>query len=233
MSLFLALALFSSATVPPPRMLWTWYSTELKTPVPDGVGVAFVVASLRLEGTRDVVPFLRREPVAIPKGVYRMGVIRIEHSSPAFTPKQQDQAAQMIAEGVGMTRVPAVQIDFDAPKTAWPFYRDLLKDVRRRIGPQVFLSMTALVSWCGVRSWLAGADADEFVAMLFDMGPQRPREGLSREANGLEFPFAGCRKSIGVSINDLMKAPARRIYILPSFNDWTDQNVKRVLRATQ
>lgn len=230
MSLSLALLLLLSAPAPPPRMLWFWYATEMKAALPPGVGIAFVIASLELDHSKDVTPFLRREAAVIPAGTYRMGVIRIEHRQAAFTVKQRSQAAQMISEAVRMTRLSAVQIDFDAPKSAWPFYQALIKDVRRRIGPGVFLSITALASWCVAASWLAGADVDEIVPMLFQMGSASGAIA-DRLRSGEVFPFEGCRHSVGFSLAEpSLKMSARRIYVFPGYQRWSEDAIAQAMK---
>ena len=40
----------------------------------------------------------------------------------------------MIEEAVRIAKAPAIQIDFDAPPSAYAFYRALLEDVRKRVG---------------------------------------------------------------------------------------------------
>lgn len=127
---------------PPSRMLWFWFHTEGAPRDAKIAGVAFHAASLAIKGSADVIHQPRRTPLPLPRGTYRMAVVRIEFRDAAFTSSQAAQAAGAIAGLVRLTRVPAVQIDFDAPKSAWPFYRDLLKRTRTSIAPEIFLSIT-------------------------------------------------------------------------------------------
>jgi hypothetical protein len=84
----------------------------------------------------------------------------------------------MIVDLARITHANALQIDFDAPESARPFYRALVADVRRELGPDVFLSVTALLSWCATpHSWLHNLPADEIVPMAFDPGV-RPGAGV-------------------------------------------------------
>lgn len=232
-SFVLALAVsMAAAGAPPPRMLWIWYpNPALKTSLPLDAGVAFIVASVYLAGSNDPVPFVRRAATALPPGAYRMGVIRIEHNRAAFTARQRADAARIVAEAVRTTRVPAVQIDFDAPNSARPFYRALLRDIRQRIGPSVFLSITALASWCGENSWLAGVDADELVPMLFQTGRESAAL-LDRPRSGARFPFEGCLGSVGVStFGPQGNLSGRRVYIFPGNANWTPQSAAAALKA--
>jgi len=167
--------------VPPKLMLWSWYAKDDFRPLADpGVGVAYLALSLGFDGQSEVTPDPRMVPVRIAPGTYQMAVVRFNYYTnaahrPAFSPRQRQLAVRMVAEMVAFARPQAVQIDFDAPRSAWPFHRQLLADIRDRLGPDMFLSVTALVSWCDTaQSWLAGLPVDEIVPMAFYMG-REPR----------------------------------------------------------
>jgi hypothetical protein len=224
---------------PPEVMLWSWFAEDDFRPVADlPVGVAYLALSLRLAGRDQVAPLPRAIPVRIPPKMYRMTVVRVDApldapDRPAFSPRQRELAARMVAEIAGIAKPQGVQIDFDAPRSAWPFYRQLLAEVRSRIGPDVFLSMTALVSWCGAgESWMAGLPVDEIVPMAFSMGQATPAT-LTMLRRGGAFPFAGCRTSIGLQEGDL---PARagnwkRAYFFPGSRSWSPELVSKARKA--
>lgn len=140
-----------------------------------------------------------------------MAVIRFDNPfdaahRPAFSQRQRDLAVRMIAEITAFDRPQAVQIDFDAHRSAWPFYRQLLSEVRARIGPEIFLSITALVSWCdGAQSWLAGLPVNEIVPMAFSMGQATPATVTMLQRGG-QFQFPGCRASIGVELGSTIRS---------------------------
>lgn len=224
----LALALLA-APVPRARMLWNWYGNAMTASLPADVGVAHVVASISLRKREDAWPMLRRDPARFPPGAFRMAVVRIEYDEAAFTDAQRAQAAQMIAEAVELTRSRAIQVDFDAPQSAWPFYRALISDVRRRIGPGVFLSMTALASWCTAGSWLKGVEADEIVPMFFQM---RFRGiGIKEELRDGKLPaFERCRASAGIALDEPVQGlRAQRIYLFNSYSGWSEGDVREAL----
>ncbi len=112
------------------------------------VGVAYLALSLHLEGNDQVTPSPRNIPVRIPPGMYQMAVVRIDGPQ-SYSAMHRELAARMIGEMARFTHPRGLLIDFDAPREAWPFYRELLSAVRATIGGDVWLSMTALVSWCG------------------------------------------------------------------------------------
>jgi hypothetical protein len=94
-----------------------------------------------------------------------------------------------------------IQIDFDAAASERPFYESLLTDLRKRLGPQAHISITALASWCEGDAWLAQLPAgtiDEAVPMLFRMGRDAARVEATLASQG-EFRAGVCRASVGVS----------------------------------
>jgi Protein of unknown function (DUF3142) len=203
---------------PPKLMLWSWFAEDDFRPLADpGVGIAYLALSLNFEGQSEVTPSPRKTPVIIPSKTYKMTVIRFDYQQntarpPSFSQQQRELAAKMVAEIAALARPQAVQIDFDAPQSAWPFYRQLLSDIRRQLGPDIFLSITALVSWCDSRqSWLAGLPVDEIVPMAFHMGRPTPAIVTMLQRGG-QFAFPGCRESIGVEL------PSDRIRRLPGLS---------------
>lgn len=194
-------------SVPPKLVLWSWYGeNDLRFLKDSGIGVAYLALSLRLEGRDNVVPSPREIPLRTAPNTWLMAVIRLDYDAddarwkPAFSDRQRQLAVRMIAEIASLTHAQGIQVDFDAPQSAYPFYRQLLQEVRRRLGSDVFLSMTALVSWCETpKSWLAGLPVDEIVPMAFHMG-QASAAVTTRLARGGTFAYPGCRNSIGVQL---------------------------------
>jgi hypothetical protein len=235
---------------PPNLMLWSWYAEDDFRPLANArIGVAYLALSLRLEGQTEVAPSPRTIPVQIPANTYKMAVIRFDYSlepgsRPSFSRTQRELAVGMVSEIVAYARPQAVQIDFDAPRSAWPFYRQLLANIRDRLGPSVFLSVTALVSWCdSPQSWLAGLPVDEIVPMAFSMGQATPAIVTMLQSGG-PFEFSGCRASIGVELSagnsippehrdDLLVRPRKgqRAYFFPGPQKWSPDLVLRAQRA--
>ncbi|MFN7996342.1 MAG: hypothetical protein U0Q18_22210 [Bryobacteraceae bacterium] len=241
----------SAAKQPPPKvMLWSWFADDDFHPLADRpVGVAYLALSLQFDGQNQVEPSPRSIPVRIPPKMYQMVVVRFDNrldtsGRPAFSAQQRELAVDMIGETVDLARPQGVQIDFDAPRTAWPLYRQLLFEVRKRIGPSVFLSMTALVSWCGATgSWLSELPVDEIVPMAFSMGQATPAIVTMLQRGG-QFQFAGCRPSIGVELPvgytvppghdyDLLVRPrsGQRAYFFVGAQKWSHELVLRAQKA--
>ncbi len=186
-------------------MLWAWEKpADLRFLKPADAGVAFFAAHLFLQPDGGVRSQLRAQPLLLTPGLYRMAVVRLDtQKRPPLSAKQRETAAQMVEEAYRITKADALQIDFDAPESAYPFYRALLADIRRRLGPKVFVSMTALVWWCGPRSWLTDLPVDEIVPMAFTSG--KPAE----------FAAPQCRGSIGLRLGISERPPKlpSRVYV--------------------
>jgi hypothetical protein len=215
-------------------MLWSWFvADDFRSMARPDVGIAYLALSLEFVGSDKVIPSPRTMPVRIAADTYRMAVIRFDGTrQPGYTSRQRELAVKMIGEIARLAKPRGIQIDFDAPRSAWPFYRELLKEVRARIVPEVFLSITALVTWCGdARSWLAGLPVDEIVPMAFEMGEATPAT-LTMLARGGEFAYPGCRGSIGVAMPAggalaVRPRPAQRAYFFASGRKWTAEMVGR------
>lgn len=129
--------------------------------------------TIYFDGTRPAAPEPRASSLLVSPAVYQMIVVRLQakpasSAKPAWSAEQRKAAVATILDLVRITHSRALQIDFDAPQSAHPFYRELLGDLRRELDPGVFLSMTALISWCSSpRSWLDGLPVDEIVPMDF------------------------------------------------------------------
>ncbi|HEV2387012.1 MAG TPA: DUF3142 domain-containing protein [Candidatus Acidoferrales bacterium] len=257
----------------PRVMLWAWERPEdLRFLDPRRVGVAFLAGTIEIgefgEGTsispdRAVVLRPRLDSLAVPQGTAVMAVVRIEtpkdlwrrrgfsREGPGVTPQdsvysgaQRLRVAGMIASMVRIPGVRAVQVDYDATESELPFYRRLLEGVRRRLPPDMPLSITALASWClGGEPWLNSLPhgaIDEAVPMLFRMGPGGPGVASFLES-GAPFPAPACGGSLGVSTDEafsqavlggaLASGAGRvlgRVYVFSS-GPWTKAAVDQIL----
>jgi len=207
-----------------PRVfVWAWERREdLRWIDTRTVGVAFLARTVctREDGVA-VRP--RMQPLLAPPNTVLMAVVRVEsggHASGANVPR----AARAIADAAFMPGVRALQVDFDAVASERTFYRALLQELRRRLPPQMPLTITALASWCEADGWISGLPVAEAVPMLFRMGPDR-------YSPGGDFRGELCRSSVGISTDELpTRIPAgRRVYV---FNPrpWSPDHLRAVLR---
>ena len=211
-------------------MLWAWERPGDLQALPKTAGVAFLAATLDLrDGT--VRTILRRQPLRIKAGAFRMAVIRIEatHIPKGLTPTQQTQAVESMLDVFRAVKPDAVQIDFDALVSQRAFYTNLLRELRARLAPGTFLSITALVSWCGSKSWLAGLPVDEIVPMTFEMG-RSAASAETRLRSGGRFENPLCQASIGIAAQDLDVRPRSysRTYVFV-YENWTGDLVRSLV----
>ena len=208
----------------PQVFLWAWEVPEnLQFLDPHAAGVAFLARTVCLrDGSVSVRP--RLQPLRYAPGTVLMAVVRVEPQDSNLPPVDSTSAA--IAESAAIPNVRALQVDFDATLSQRAYYRDLLRNLRRRVPPSTPISMTALTSWCQSDGWIAGLPVVEAVPMLFRMGPgERPAR---------TFRPALCQSSAGVSVDEPLREPpsAARLYI---FNPrpWTESTYRAALREVR
>ncbi|MGJ5820376.1 DUF3142 domain-containing protein [Paludibaculum fermentans] len=208
---------------PPAVMVWAWEQPmDLRRLDQSRVGVAFYAAMLGPGQDGHVRVELRRQSLRTAFGAFEMPVVRL--SSYGLGASHMASAAAAVMKIVQTTKARAVQIDYDAPASELKNYRGLLRDLRARLGPEVFLSITALASWCGQDSWLQDLPVDEVVPMAFRMGAEDPA-WRNMLAAGRDFAAPACRNSLGVTLDEKLPAipPRQRIYI---FTGWQQPDTR-------
>lgn len=214
-----------------PLTLWAWERPEdLRFLRAQPIGVAPLIATLTLRDDEvGVAP--RRQPLEVPEDVAMMPVVRVEldtKRTPRLSSAQRRRLAAAIFALASQSRRPmtALQIDFDAPRSARPFYRALLTDLRAGLPGGARLSMTALASWCLGDPWLEGLPVDEVVPMVFRMGGDA--RGVRRHFEaGRDFQPA-CRSAVGVAADEPVPflPRGRKRYVFPSKAPWTAETVR-------
>jgi hypothetical protein len=211
-------------------MLWAWERPGDLRDLRPSAGVAFLASSVYLRD-RGVHAVPRFQPLRLATGGYRMAVVRIE--APAepqpLSAAQRHAAVDLILDTIHVTRPNAIQLDFDARVSERPFYAALIRELKVKLDPTVFLSITALVSWCDSPSWIDKLPVDEVVPMAFEMGTGSAAvETLLR--SGAQFQNPACRGSIGVSLGALPpRLPQHgRIYVF-AYQDWNEQLARSAL----
>lgn len=208
---------------PIPRLvLWAWERPEdLRFINPQNTAIAFLAATIRLQAG-DVVIRPRFQPLLVPDKTALVAVARIE--ADPLTALDQDQIAQSvaaIANVASLPRVVAVQVDFDATVSQRAFYRDLLIELRQRLGPAAPISITALASWCLDDDWISGLPIDEAVPMLFRMGAGTG-DVVTHLTSGKDFRVPLCHDSLGISSDERWASLPRdrRLYVFHP-ESWT------------
>jgi hypothetical protein len=199
-----------------PRVtLWAWESRQdLRKISPEKYAIAYLDRTVFITDHTLTVP--RMQPLLIPQNAKITAVVRIEAPqgrAKLDIPQLAEKVATQIVEASRRRQVSALQIDFDATKSQQPFYRSVIKEIRRRMPPGMPLSITALASWCSQPSWLNDLPVDEAVPMLFRMGGNirlKKPPGWNYEAT-----VPQCRTSVGVSTDEAWPGITadKRIYV--------------------
>ena len=216
----------------PALVLWAWERPEdLRFVRSDHTAIAYLAETIQLrEGEVHVRP--RMQPLRVADDAKLVAVVRVEADHNALNHSQALQSAAAIARNASLPRVVAVQVDFDATLSQRAFYRDLLVELRRQVGAEEPISITALASWCMDDDWLTGLPINEAVPMLFRMGAGT-NEVETRLASGRDFREPLCRGSLGISTDERWRSlpGGRRLYV---FNPqpWTEHTEQAVLWET-
>ena len=248
LSAIFAAALYAQAshrTVLLPRLnVWAWERDEdLSYIDPSKISVAYFAGNIYVHGSN--VRFRpRTQKLKLPDSTQTIPVFRIESiRSDGSMPELS--AASFVAKTISktLTRSPkqekTVQIDFDALADERPFYKALLRELRKEIPPNTKISVTALASWLLADKWLERGSADETVAMLFSIGPER-NDVLSRLSkqslsNGADIPLSiGISASEGDTNKILLQSNVFRnnriLYVFSSL-PWTEQRLRTITGA--
>jgi Protein of unknown function (DUF3142) len=210
----------------PGVMLWAWERPDdLRAVAPANAGVAYLAGTIFIREEADeetttstavsVAYRPRLQTLQTAQSAALLPVIRIEtvqafggDKGRALASDQVQRAVEILARSASAntSAPPSIQIDFDATESERDSYVALLVALRKRLGPDAHISITALASWCSGDAWLEDLPAgtiDEAVPMLFRMGPDTPHIGDSLAA-GDEFAVPACRTSLGISDDELL-----------------------------
>jgi hypothetical protein len=213
----------------PATMLWAWeHPQDLRAIDPRTTGVAYLALTLRLDGER-ITRVPRQQPLCVPAGTRLVAVARLESGGEPPSIAVIDDLARDLGALV-RPGVEAIQLDYDAPRSARPFYRALVTRARRALPDSMGLSITALASWCVDDPWLRDLPVDEIVPMTFRMG--RDDEVVRRTlATRGDFDCAECRRAVGLVTDEpapRLSGPRRVYWFQPG--PWTPAALAAVRR---
>jgi hypothetical protein len=210
--------------------LWVWERPEDLRAMDPSYGVAVLLLSVELHADQMAIrPRLQSLRLA---GKHKtIGVVRIDaNRNVQWTPEQRDIVVDRAARLPDQFSIESLQIDFDATLSQRVLYRDLLNDLRKKMRPDVPLSITALASWCVDDSWIRNLPIEEAVPMMFEMGPDRERIIQKLERGG-DFSLDVCRKSVGLSTQEIVyRIPAGRRLFVFARRGWTNESLEAVAK---
>ena len=206
----------------PLRMAWAWERSEDLRWLPADAGVAYVQASVWLEGG-SVVVRLRANPLLLRPTTPLVPIVHVDastHAPPTLSAAQRDAIVALLQRAAAQSPSHVVQLDFEARRSQRAFLSDVVHAARDALPADVALSVTALASWCAGDAWMNDLPADEIVPMAFRMS----RDSATLRAMLAErgtFAPPRCRAAIGSATDEpLADLTAPRHYVF-SPRPWT------------
>lgn len=186
----------------PRTLLWVWDRPQLFAAPPEGTGIAYLHATVRLSGTQSRTIW-RQWPLRIAPGVPVIPVVHVTLDNLAPSPvddAQQQAIADALAHAAAHSRSGWVQLDFEARRSQREAYIALLQRLQP-LRASVRLSATALASWCMGDPWLPAGLLDEVVPMYFRMGAESAHIRQRLHATGAATVPA-CRDAAGLLLGE-------------------------------
>lgn len=218
----------------PQIIIWAWERPENLLFINNkNIKVAFYAGSINFSDSETIFK-PRLQPLAINPDTPVIAVIRIvnnERDNPLGR-KQLSEAVDLIVENCLQEGIGSCQIDFDVKNSEIDFYKELIFETRDNLPKSIPLSITTLVSWCHLGSWLEDLPVEEVVPMFYRLGPD---ENLIRQdLVGESFMGAEiCQRAIGISVDEPLPQTKylknRRIYIFNP-DPWTSNDFLNIIK---
>lgn len=218
----------------PKIFLWAWERPENLLFIDNkNIGVAFYAGTITFSDSK--ISFKPRlQPLAVGSEISKIAVIRIENRGKGsqLNNDQLSKAVDLIVKTCSQNKIAGCQIDFDAKSSEINFYKKLIFKTRDNLSKSMPLSITALVSWCHLGSWLEDLPIDEAVPMFFRLGIDE--YVIRNDLVGESFLKAKiCQKSIGVSVDEPLPQSEylknRKIYIFNP-DSWTIEGFSSIIK---
>jgi len=221
----------------PKIIIWAWERPENLLFIDDkNIAVAFLAGSIIFKDL-GVTMKPRLQPLIVNQKTSMIPVIRIDNlnENSQLSDDQFSKAFDFIIKTCSQNKIAGCQLDFDAKISERNFYKKLIIKVRNEMPKSIPLSITALVSWCDINSWLDDLPIQEAVPMFFRLGID---ENLIRHnLVGESFMKAKiCQKAVGISVDEPLPKSGylqnRRIYI---FNpkSWTSSDFLNIMKLVE
>jgi hypothetical protein len=146
---------------------------------------------------------------------------------PTLDAAQRDLIVEQVLDQARRSASRVVQLDFEVRASQRPFLRAVVAEIRRRLAPDVALSVTALASWCAGDYWMAGLNADEIVPMAFRMANDDARIRALLADHGA-FTRPRCSAALGMATDEapITARAGRRYFFSP--RAWDQATWRRI-----
>jgi hypothetical protein len=222
-------------------MFWCWEKHTDVSGLGREAGVAILAATVSISGER-ILATPRLQPLRIDGATPVLPVVRVQTSATtaSFLERHVDEIASLIVRHAAHLRPGLLQIDFDARLDERPFYHRLIAAIRRQVGSDCFISMTALASWCAGDCWEGELDVDEIVPMFFSMGNggeealHRVERSRSLSPSAANIALGVCETQIdfGRRLARLGLVRGRRVYLFNT-HEWSLCNENSCMREVR
>lgn len=190
----------------PNLLYWAWEAPQDMTSIDRNTsGIAELAASIYI---KENYPFyyLRQQPLRAPENIYRIAVIHIEARA-RWKPLLSQQMAKMIAKQIKYIyekkTYNALQIDFEASIAQRTFYQQLLGEIRKLMGKELFISITGLASWCTSDQWISAVKLpiNLVIPMYFSLSydPRQRQAFITHFPRSINRLAPECRSAIGIA----------------------------------
>lgn len=234
-------------------ILWSWFNADdTCQSQPDNLDCAYALAILRgrvIAGDTiaRIVTVPRMAAVKHNHCLRDMAVVRLEIlpdrldlNSTELDLYIERLVQSTLSLALGSRPIQCLQIDCDARLTQRDLYARYLQTLRKRLPPQIELSITALASWAFGDRWIAKANlpVDEVVPMYFSMGKTGSEIKHLFVAGKKPDDFGLGKRVAGLRLQELTDFLATiehtslkfdRIYLFSS-NGWSPQNSREAIK---
>lgn len=215
--IYIALFAVSSTLSAMPQLIyWAWEAPQdLSSIDPVHAGIAELAASVYIKG-KEASYYLRHQPLYAPQTSYRMAVIHIEARA-RWQPILNHHLAKSLAKHIQIIyqkhSYNALQIDFEVLNAQRAFYHDLILEIRKLMGNELFISITGLACWCTSDGWVGKTKlpVNQVVPMYFSISKElRQRQAfISRFPKSIKRLAPECQSAIGLATFEHWDVPLR------------------------
>lgn len=174
-----------------------------------------------------IIYYARQHPLNVPPKTYLTAVVHIGDppKNVALSPTVARLWALKIKDAYLRGSYKELQIDFDAVPSQQLFYRQLLMMLRKELGEQAIISITALASWCTNDRWILKANLpiNYVVPMFFSLDNNPMRRSRFIKAFDSHHLAPYCQGPIGLTTGKDWDVPiisTQPIYIYNT-GSWT------------
>lgn len=225
-----------SANILPPLMLWAWEAPQdLRTIDVNKTGVALLALTIAFHQSK-IVYYLRKQPLYIPPDTYLIAVIHISNlpKNMLMSNELAQYWAIQITKAYKKRAYNELQIDFDAVPSQQRFYQKLLIALRKELGEQTIISITALASWCTNDRWLRNANLpiNYVVPMFFSLDTNQTRRARFIKSFDSHQLATYCHGPIGLTTNHDWDVPiqTRQTVFIYNTGSWSQNTLQKAYR---